>query len=81
MIALALAPGARGEIAASGGMLGGASQLRAGTIMAWITLGLTALGLIILIGVIALAVGSSEGSTTFQSLVPGSAFDLRARAG
>ena len=47
VIALALAPGARREIAASGGALGGASQLRAGTIMAWITLGLTALGLVI----------------------------------
>ena len=81
VIALALAPGARREIEASGGALGGASQLRAGKIMAWITLGLTALGLIILIAVIALAVSASDSTTTFESLAPGGAFDLRARAG
>ena len=81
VIALALAPGARREIAVSGGTLGGASQLRAGTIMAWITLGLTTLLVLIVIVGIVLLVSSSETSTTFQSLAPGSAFDLRARAG
>jgi len=81
VIALAMAPGAKREIEASGGALGGSGQLRAGTIMAWITLGLTALGLIILIAVIALAVSASDSSSTFESLAPGGAFDLRARAG
>ena len=81
VIALALAPGARREIEASGGALGGASQLRTGTITAWITLGLTVLVMVVVALAIALVVTSSESSTSFESLAPGIAFDLRARAG
>jgi cytochrome c biogenesis protein CcdA len=81
IIALVLAPGARREIEASGGTLGGASQVRAGTIMAWITLGLTALLVIIVIAGIVLLVSSSDSSTTLPPLLAGTAFDLRARAG
>jgi hypothetical protein len=81
VIALAMAPGARREIEASGGALGGAGQLRTGTILAWITVGLTALAVVAVIAVVALAVSASDSSTSFQSLLLGSAFDLRARAG
>ena len=54
-----MAGGAELEIAAAGGALGGSGQVRAGRIMAWVTLGLTAVGLILVIGLVALSFGVS----------------------
>jgi hypothetical protein len=58
VIALALAGGAQREIDASGGRLGGAGQIKAGRIMSWVTIGLTAAGAVI--GVLALVAFSSS---------------------
>ncbi|MCD9623966.1 hypothetical protein [Rhabdothermincola salaria] len=46
IVALVLARGARREIAASGGWLGGADQIRTGTICAWISVALTGLAVL-----------------------------------
>lgn len=62
VIALAMAPGARREIAESGGRLQGEGQVRAGVIMSWITLGLTAVGLVVLVVAIALLVATAHGT-------------------
>lgn len=70
IIALAMAPGARREIEASGGVLDGASQVRTGTILAWVTVGLTALVLLAVAGFIALVVTSSSSSSTDRSPAP-----------
>jgi len=61
IIALVLARGADREIAASAGALLGAGQVRAGRIMSWVTVGLTALAVLIIVGVIiAIAAADSE---------------------
>jgi hypothetical protein len=53
IISLVLAGGAEREIAESGGRLGGAQQIKAGRICSWIALGLTALGVLIIVIAIA----------------------------
>jgi hypothetical protein len=63
IVALVLAPGAAREIAGSGGRLTGASQLKAGRITSWITLGLTALAIVVGVAVLMVAVSSSDSST------------------
>lgn len=65
IVALALAPGARREIAESGGRLDGASQIRAGVICSWVTVGLVGLGILFFLGFLLLSAltggfGSSE---------------------
>jgi hypothetical protein len=62
IVALVLAPGAAREIAESGGRLTGESQLKAGRITSWITLGLT--GLIVILGVVGLLVAVSHNHTS-----------------
>jgi hypothetical protein len=62
VIALALAPGARREIAESGGRLTGESQVRTGTILSWVTLGLTALAVVVVAVVIGVAVSVDDGA-------------------
>ena len=47
IIALSLAPGAKRDIVASGGMRGGAGQVKAGVILSWVAIGLAALGLVV----------------------------------
>ena len=64
VIALVLAPGARREIAGSGGRLTGESQVRTGTILSWVTLGLTALGVVVLAVVLGIAVSVDDGSSS-----------------
>ena len=59
IIALTMAGGAEREIAESGGTLTGETQIKAGRIMSWITLGLTALALLAIVGLIAIGVSSS----------------------
>lgn len=73
VIALVMAPGAKREIAESGGRLTGQSQVRTGTILSWITLGLTALVVIVvavLIGV-AISVGETSGGGQPPVVSPG----------
>ena len=59
IIALVTAGSAEREIAESGGALDGAGQIKAGRIMAWVTLGLSALVLVLVAGVVALSFGIS----------------------
>lgn len=60
IIALVMAPGAKREIAESGGRLTGESQVRAGSIMSWITLGLTALAVLLFAVIIGIAVSVDD---------------------
>ena len=62
VIALVMAPGARREIAESGGRLTGESQVRTGTILSWVTLGLTALGVVVLAVLIGVAISVDDGA-------------------
>ncbi|HEU4998477.1 MAG TPA: hypothetical protein VFT68_05985 [Lapillicoccus sp.] len=62
VIALVMAPGARREIAESGGRLTGESQVRTGTILSWVTLGLTALAVVLLAVVIGVAISVDDGA-------------------
>ena len=62
VIALVMAPGARREIAGSGGRLTGESQVRAGTVLSWVTLGLTALAVVALAVVIGVAISVDDGA-------------------
>jgi hypothetical protein len=64
VIALVLAPGAKREIAGSGGRLTGESQVRTGTILAWVTLGLTALAVVVLAVVIGVAISVDDGASS-----------------
>jgi hypothetical protein len=59
IVALVMAGGAEREVAQSGGTLQGESQIKAGRIMSWITLGLTALGVMAFIALFAFAGASS----------------------
>ena len=63
VVALALAGGARQQIAQSGGRLTGDGLVRAGRIVAWINVGLTALFVVGIIGLIAFALPSGTSST------------------
>jgi hypothetical protein len=54
IVALALAPSAKREIRSSGGRLTGESFIKAGVICAWVAVGLTLLGIAIVVLVIAL---------------------------
>jgi hypothetical protein len=59
IIALVMAGGAEREIAAAGGALDGEGQLKAGRIMSWISLAITAVGVLFIIGAIAVGISSS----------------------
>ena len=63
VVALALAGGAQQQIAQSGGRLTGDGLVRAGRIVAWINVGLTALVVVGIIGLIAFALPSGTSST------------------
>lgn len=66
IVALALSPSAKREIAASEGRQTGESLVKAGVVCSWIAVGLTILGIIIVVAVIILAatLGDSTGPTT-----------------
>jgi hypothetical protein len=49
IVALALSPKAKREIAASGGTLTGAGMIKAGVICSWISVGLTVAGILFVI--------------------------------
>jgi hypothetical protein len=71
IVALALAPGAKREINASAGQLGGLGFVKAGVICSWIAIGLVALGVIAIIALIALS-ATVDSSVTYNS-APGAA--------
>jgi hypothetical protein len=56
-----MAGGAERDVAESGGRLQGEGQIKAGRIMSWVTLGLTALAVLVFIGIV--AIGASSSST------------------
>ena len=58
IVALAMAPSARREIAASGGMLDGEGFIKAGVVCAWIAVGLTLAGIAFLVILIAATTAS-----------------------
>ena len=60
IIALVQAGGAEREIQESGGTLTGESQIRAGRIMSWITLGLTGLFVLLIAGFFAIGIAASS---------------------
>ncbi len=62
IIALAMAPGAKREIAGSGGTVTGAGLVKAGVICSWISVGLVVA--IVTLFVIGIATGSSSVTTT-----------------
>lgn len=76
IIALVMAPGAKKEIAWSGGRLTGESQIRTGSILSWVTLGLTALAAVLIAVFIGLAISVGDTSSSTSR-----AFDLLAGAG
>jgi hypothetical protein len=64
VVALALAPGAKREISASGGQLGGLGFVKAGVICSWVAIGLVALGVVSIIVLVALSVSLDSTSTS-----------------
>jgi hypothetical protein len=62
IVALVMVPGARREIAESGGQLTGDGQVKAGKILSWITLGLTAVGIVAVVAIIIVAVAADTSS-------------------
>jgi hypothetical protein len=62
IVALVMAGGAEREVAQSGGTLQGEGQIKAGRIMSWVTLGLTALAVVVVIGLIAVGITTSDSS-------------------
>jgi hypothetical protein len=62
IVALVMAGGAEREIAQSGGTLQGEGQIKAGRITSWVTIGLTALGVLLLIVLIAFGVSASDST-------------------
>lgn len=64
IVALALAPGAKREIAASGGMVTGEGFVKAGVICSWVAVGLTVAGIVFI--VLIFVIGAA-GSSSFES--------------
>lgn len=68
IVALCLAPGARRKIAQSGGTLDGDSYVRVGTILSWISIGLTIAGVVLLVILAIAGAFDDDHGTTFDSL-------------
>jgi hypothetical protein len=81
IVALALAPGANREIAASHGTLTGEGMIKAGVICAWVTVGLTVLGILFIVFAIMGAASSSGATEQFADLVSQNGAGLLALAG
>ena len=62
IVALVMAPGARAEIAASQGRLGGESQIKAGVICSWVSIGLAIAGIVVALAIV--VIGVSLGGTS-----------------
>ncbi|MGQ0463826.1 MAG: hypothetical protein ACT4QG_00755 [Sporichthyaceae bacterium] len=74
VVALILAPGAKREIAASNGTLGGRGLIRAGVICSWISIALTVL-VVALIAVAALGIGLGNPGGT-DTVIPAELYRL-----
>ena len=61
IVALALAPGAKREIAASGGRLVGEGQIKAGVVCSWVAVGLVAMLVVVMIIGFIVAASSESG--------------------
>ncbi len=64
LIALAKAGSAQREIDSSGGRLGGQDKIRTGKILAWVTLGISALAVVAIAVLIAVGVAVGDGSSS-----------------
>ncbi|HEX8770119.1 MAG TPA: hypothetical protein VF711_05050, partial [Acidimicrobiales bacterium] len=69
IVALCLAPGARRNIAQSGGTLTGENLVRIGVILSWIAIGLVAVGIVVFVIAVA-ASTSSDSSDALALLTP-----------
>lgn len=71
IVALVLAPGAKREIAASHGAVGGAGLVRAGVICSWISIALTVLAVLLIVALMFVVGTTSTGvDTTITETVP-----------
>lgn len=78
IVALVLAPGAKREIEASQGTLGGAGLVRAGVICSWISIGLSVLVIVLVLGLFFVFGVSSGGvDTTITETGAGTAWLTR----
>jgi len=80
VVALALAPGAKREINASAGQLGGLGFVKAGVICSWIAIGLVALGVVAIIALVVLSV-SLDSTVTYNAALSGAVDAGRALGG
>jgi hypothetical protein len=64
IIALAIAPSAKREIAAAEGMITGEGFIKAGVICSWIAVGLAVAGIVLLIALLALGAATSSSIDT-----------------
>jgi hypothetical protein len=60
IVALAMAPGAKREIAGSGGTVTGEGFVKAGVICSWITVGLTVAGIVLVVALLTLGAATSS---------------------
>ncbi|MGQ0846205.1 MAG: hypothetical protein ACT4QF_18950 [Sporichthyaceae bacterium] len=65
IVALVLAPGAKRQIAASGGTLGGEGLIRAGVICSWISIVLTAIAIVLIVGLLVAVGAGGSGVDTY----------------
>ena len=59
IVALAMAPAAKREIAAAGGQLGGAGFVKAGVVCAWVAVGIATAAIVVIVLVAILAAATS----------------------
>ncbi len=60
IVALAMAPGAKREIAASGGRIQGDGQVKAGVVCSWVTVGIVAVSIVAVVIIAIVAAGSNS---------------------
>lgn len=77
IVALALAPSTKREIAASEGRQTGESMVKAGVICSWIAIGLTILGILVVIVVVVIFAAVDGSSTTSTDTIQSSLTLLR----
>ena len=62
IIALAMAPGARREIAGSGGRLQGEGQIKAGVVCSWVTVGIVAAAIVLIVVLVIIGAASNSSN-------------------
>jgi hypothetical protein len=70
IVALCLAPGAKRNIAQSGGTITGEGLVKAGVIISWISIGLAALGAAIIIIIVIAAASSNDSNNALALMTP-----------